>query len=37
MLDKDEELILLKKLRKEAASDLLKLVTLRIKKLGLVK
>ena len=37
ILDKDEELILLKKLRKEAASDLLKLVTLRIKKLGLVK
>ena len=37
ILEDDDEISILKKLRKESASDILKLVTLRIKKLGLVK
>ncbi len=37
IIEDDDEISILKKLRKESASDILKLVTLRIKKLGLVK
>lgn len=37
ILEDDDEISILKKLRKESASDILKLATLRIKKLGLVK